>query len=153
MYLKEAKNYQLINQMGRSHDLYNPSLGEKHPMRVYGSFDLLVDGEVTQSPEDFWIVMNDVDGTSFAQPISGRILAEKLMTGLVPVKHSKVRCIENENKLIYANENKVKSPGGWILDYNYLLSVQKAVGNVDVSIDLEELEAILLVANGESELI
>lgn len=87
MNLKEGKNYKLINEYGIWHDLYNPALGKDYPMRVYSKFSLLVDGEITCSPEDFWIITHDVDGTTFAQPMSGQILSEKLMTlGFVPFK-------------------------------------------------------------------
>jgi hypothetical protein len=89
--LTEGKNYKLINEFGVTHDLFNPGMGKKYPMRVYSKFDLLVDGHITQSPEDFWIIMHDVDGTTFAQPISGYMLAVKLMTlGFVPLNQRKV---------------------------------------------------------------
>lgn len=80
MNLKEGKNYKLNNEFGRWYDLYNPGLGKAFPMRVYGKFDLLVDGKITASPKDFWLITHDVDGTTFAQPINGNILAEKLMS-------------------------------------------------------------------------
>jgi len=87
MKLQEAKNYQLINECGISYDLYSPGLRNDFPIRVYGKFDLLVDGKITESPSDFWIAMNDLDGTSFVQPIDGYMLAIKLMTlAYVPLK-------------------------------------------------------------------
>lgn len=83
---RNGKNFQLINHVGLWHDLYNPALGEGHIFRVYGEFDLLVDEDITQSPEDFWIVSKDLDNETYAQPISGAVLADKLMTGgYVPV--------------------------------------------------------------------
>lgn len=80
MTLTAGKNYELVNQFGIHYDLYNPSLGKEHLFRIYGKFDLLVDGTITESPSDFWIVMHDLDGTTFAQPIDGNMLATKLMS-------------------------------------------------------------------------
>lgn len=79
MNLQEGKNFKLVNQFGIWHDVQHRAIKDK-PMRVYGKFDLLVDGETTSSPEDFWLVMHDLDGTTFAVPISGSMLAEKLMS-------------------------------------------------------------------------
>lgn len=87
MNLQEGKNYKLINDFGISYDLFSPSLGKDYPIRIYGKFDLLVDEETAKSSSDFWIVMNDLDGTTFAQPMDGRMLAIKLMTlAYVPFK-------------------------------------------------------------------
>ncbi|PLS19376.1 hypothetical protein CVD28_02880 [Bacillus sp. M6-12] len=86
MNLEEGKNYKLINKVGVSYDLYNPSLGKDYPIRVYGKYDLLVNNDTRESPSDFWIVMPDIDGTTFAQPIDGDSLAIKLMTlAFVPI--------------------------------------------------------------------
>lgn len=79
--MKNGKNFKLVNQLALWHDLYNPAIGKKMPIRIYSEFDLLVDASVRQSPEDYWLVMPDLDGESFAQPISGHMLADKLMTG------------------------------------------------------------------------
>lgn len=80
MNLEEGKNYKLINEFGRFYDLHSPGLGKEYPIRIYGKFDLLVDGKTTRSPEDFWMVTLDLDGTTFAQPVNATILAQKLMT-------------------------------------------------------------------------
>lgn len=86
MNMDEGKNYILVNQHGISYDLINPNLKEEFLVRVFGKFDLLVDGEITMSPKDFWIAMKDLDGEMFVQPIDGSMLAIKLMSsGFVPV--------------------------------------------------------------------
>ena len=85
--LKEGKNFKLTNEWGIHYDLVNPNLGADFPIRIYGGYDLLVDGEITVSPEEYWIVMNDLDGQPYAQPMNAQILASKLMSGgLVPIK-------------------------------------------------------------------
>lgn len=56
--------------------------------------------------------------------------------------------------LIYANKDKSKGDGGWTLDYKYLMSIQKIMeAHYSDSVSLEDIEAILLVANGESVLL
>ena len=86
--MREGKNFKLVNEWGIHYDLINPNLGAEFPIRIYGGFDLLVDGTITVSPEDFWIVMLDLDGRPYAQPMNARILAEKLMSGgLIPLKN------------------------------------------------------------------
>jgi len=93
MNLTEGKNYKLINDFGIHFDLYNPALGTEFPIRIYSKFDLLVEGKLSESSSDFWIVMQDVDGETFAQPINASILAEKLMTlGLIPIKQISNKC-------------------------------------------------------------
>lgn len=86
--MESGKNYKVMNEMGISYELVNPHLSEPEtfPIRVYGKFDLLVDGNITVSPSDFWIAMKDLDGEMFVQPIDGKMLAIKLMsTGFIPV--------------------------------------------------------------------
>lgn len=91
MNFEEGKNFKFINEFGIWHDIYLPTLGKEYPMRIYDKFDLLVDGEITESPEDFWAVILDLDGETFAIPISGLILAEKLMNGWVPLKKDSMK--------------------------------------------------------------
>lgn len=79
--MEKGKNFALKNELALWQDLYNPSLGKQVPFRIYGKFDLMVDEDISESPEDYWLVMPDLDGKSFAQPISGYMLADKLMTG------------------------------------------------------------------------
>lgn len=88
MSLQEGKNYKLVNEFGTWYDIQRRTI-EGKPMRVYGKFDLLVDGNITASPEDFWLVMHDLDDTTFAVPLSGDMLAIKLMTrAFVPIEKS-----------------------------------------------------------------
>lgn len=52
-------------------------------------------------------------------------------------------------KLKYANPDKSFDVGNWILDYQYLLSIAEKLQGSDYSTDLETIEAVLLIANGE----
>lgn len=91
MDLTQGKNFKLLNEFGIHHDLYNPALGKDYLIRIYSKFDLLVDDTIKESPQDYWIVMQDLDGKYFAHPIDAEILAEKLMTlGLVPITQIKM---------------------------------------------------------------
>ena len=55
--------------------------------------------------------------------------------------------------LKYANKDKSKNEGGWILDLGYLVEIQEQVVKEHVDIDIETIEVVLLVANGESNLL
>jgi len=59
-------------------------------------------------------------------------------------------------KLKYAKEDKTLNSGGWILDYTYLEQIQNELyGLSDESLHAEKeiIEAVLLVANEETELL
>lgn len=55
-------------------------------------------------------------------------------------------------KLKYANEDKSMDYGQWILDYNYLSNIAEKLQGSVYTTDLETIEAVLLVANGECAL-
>jgi hypothetical protein len=61
--------------------------------------------------------------------------------------------MNNLKSLKYANENKSKNKEGWVLDFDYLSNIQKQVEDTHVSVDMETIETILLVANGEGDLL
>lgn len=59
-------------------------------------------------------------------------------------------------ELKYANTDKSLDSGGWILDYKYLLNIMEKVNSLDdtsLHTSREEIEVILLVANGELDLL
>lgn len=59
-------------------------------------------------------------------------------------------------ELKYANPDKSLDTGGWILDCEYLLDIMEKVNSLeDTSLHTsrEEIEVILMVANGEFELL
>lgn len=81
MDLGSGKNFEVVNQVGIAHDLHTPGGPDGLIFRIYDKFDLLVDGHIKESPEDFWLVIPDLDGKSFAVPMDGATLASKLMSG------------------------------------------------------------------------
>ena len=59
--------------------------------------------------------------------------------------------------LKYANEDKSLSAGGWILDYDFLKSIENDLLSLETyycsNIDKETIELVLLIGDGEKELI
>lgn len=56
-------------------------------------------------------------------------------------------------KLIYSNQNKEKNEYGWILNMKYLDDIQEALEKRGIYLEMEDIEAVLLVANDEAELL
>lgn len=59
-------------------------------------------------------------------------------------------------ELKYANEDKTLDEGGWVLDYRYLNEIQLKLNNLSddtLHADRETIEAILLIANGELDVL
>lgn len=59
-------------------------------------------------------------------------------------------------ELVFAKENKTLDSGGWILDYDFLKGIGEKVNSLNdktLHTDLEVIEAVLLIANGEGELL
>lgn len=80
--------------------------------------------------------------------------ATKIYTDLNNELQQAITILErNESMLVYDNENKTRGAGGWLLDYNYLVDISKQVEKEHVGVDLETIEIILLIANGEKHLI
>lgn len=58
--------------------------------------------------------------------------------------------------LKFAKEDKTLCDGGWILNYEFLKEIhEKVVSLSDETLhtDMENIEAVLLIANGEEELL
>lgn len=58
-----------------------------------------------------------------------------------------------KDTLVYAKKDKTKNENGWVLDMGYLKKVQEEVNDRHIHLDLEDIEAVLLVAAGEGDLI
>lgn len=56
----------------------------------------------------------------------------------------------NNIELVYASEEQKRI--GWVLDMRYLSNLQSSI-NMFTDISLEDIEAVLLVANGEGHLL
>lgn len=59
------------------------------------------------------------------------------------------------SQLRFAKEDKTLSDGGWILDYEFLKGIHEKINFLSdetLHTDMENIEAVLLVANGEEEL-
>lgn len=60
------------------------------------------------------------------------------------------------SQLRFAKEDKTLSDGGWILDYEFLKDIHEKISSLSdetLHTDMENIEAVLLVANGEEELL
>lgn len=56
----------------------------------------------------------------------------------------------NNIELVYATEEQKRI--GWVLDVRYLANIQSSLGQF-AHMSLEDIEAVLLVANGEGDLL
>lgn len=56
-------------------------------------------------------------------------------------------------ELKYANANKTRNEDGWILSYDYLIEIESLISDKFEGADLETIEAVLLIANGEGHLL
>lgn len=51
-------------------------------------------------------------------------------------------------ELKYAKDNKKPDVNGWVLSFDYLISISEELEGTGVELTLEEIEAVLLTANG-----
>lgn len=56
----------------------------------------------------------------------------------------------SEIELIYASEEQERI--GWILDMRYLSNIQQSLSSI-TNLSLEDIEAVLLMANGQGHLL
>ena len=56
-------------------------------------------------------------------------------------------------ELEYANEDKSLSSGGWVIDHNQLQTISDQLNSLGIEYDKEMIESVLLVANGEVDLL
>lgn len=57
-------------------------------------------------------------------------------------------------ELKFANTDKTKTASGWILDVDYIFSILEALEELGVDyVSSEDIEAVLLVANGDGNLL
>lgn len=52
-------------------------------------------------------------------------------------------------ELKYENEDKSLSDGGWVIDHNQLQNISNQLSSLGITCDMEMIESILLIANGE----
>lgn len=56
-------------------------------------------------------------------------------------------------ELKYENEDKSLSNGGWVIDHNQLQDISNQLVSLGITCDMEMIESVLLIANGESDLL
>lgn len=56
-------------------------------------------------------------------------------------------------ELKYANEDKTLSSSGWVINHNQLQSISDQLNSLGIEYDKEMIESVLLVANGEVDLL
>ncbi|MEQ6355134.1 hypothetical protein ABNX05_10945 [Lysinibacillus sp. M3] len=56
-------------------------------------------------------------------------------------------------ELKYAKEDKTLSSGGWVIDHNQLQDISDQLNSLGIEYDKEMIESVLLVANGEVDLL
>lgn len=56
-------------------------------------------------------------------------------------------------ELKYENEDKSLSNGGWVIDYKQLQDISNQLTLLGLNYDMEMIESVLLVANGEVDLL
>lgn len=56
-------------------------------------------------------------------------------------------------KLKYENEDKSLSNDGWVIDRNQLQDISDQLASLGITSDLEMIESVLLIANGEFDLL
>lgn len=55
--------------------------------------------------------------------------------------------------LKYENEDKSLSNGGWVIEYKQLQDISNQLTSLGLNYDMEMIESVLLIANGEFELL
>lgn len=53
----------------------------------------------------------------------------------------------------YENEDKSLSNGGWVIDHNQLQDISDQLFALGITCDKEMIESVLLIANGEFDLL
>lgn len=56
-------------------------------------------------------------------------------------------------ELKYENEDKSLSSGGWVIDHNQLQNISDQLASLGITSDLEMIESVLLIANGQFDLL
>ncbi|MFJ3388876.1 hypothetical protein [Lysinibacillus sp. NPDC086135] len=56
-------------------------------------------------------------------------------------------------ELKYENEDKSLSSGGWVIDHNQLQDISNQLTSLGLNYDMEMIESVLLIANGEFDLL
>lgn len=56
-------------------------------------------------------------------------------------------------ELKYENEDKSLSSGGWVIDHNQLQNISDQLFTLGITCDKEMIESVLLIANGEYEVL
>lgn len=56
-------------------------------------------------------------------------------------------------KLEYENEDKSLSDGGWVINHHQLEEISNQLTSLGIICDKEMIESVLLIANGEFELL
>ncbi|WGT37753.1 hypothetical protein QH639_18205 [Lysinibacillus sp. 1 U-2021] len=56
-------------------------------------------------------------------------------------------------ELNYENEDKSLSSGGWVIDHNQLQAISDQLDSLGITCDMEMIESVLLIADGESDLL
>lgn len=56
-------------------------------------------------------------------------------------------------ELKYENEDKSLSDGGWVIEHNQLQDISNQLTSLGITCDMEMIESVLLIANGEFDLL
>lgn len=56
-------------------------------------------------------------------------------------------------ELKYENEDKSLSNGGWVIDHNQLQDISNQLDSLGITCDKEMIESVLLIANGEYDVL
>lgn len=56
-------------------------------------------------------------------------------------------------KLEYENKDKSLSDGGWVIAHNQLEDISEQLNSLGINCDKEMIESVLLIANGEFDLL
>lgn len=56
-------------------------------------------------------------------------------------------------ELKYENEDKSLSDGGWVIDHSQLQDISNQLSLLGIACDMEMIESVLLIANGEIDLL
>ncbi|MDC6267247.1 hypothetical protein [Lysinibacillus fusiformis] len=55
--------------------------------------------------------------------------------------------------LRYENKDKSLSSGGWVINHNQLQDISNQLTSLGIACDMEMVESVLLIANGEYDLL